>query len=528
MTPRGARCSAPVPSGWMTPVPSGTPTWSSSAGRCTASRSRACIADSPAARRIAVGVTVIDPADPAVTGFDVVLARDHGPSTSVRDLATAAVASARPVVPVTGVILTCGQGEYGNRRRHEAVTSQITGWLSLKACAPVPLETRLDIRDWRLCATAEAFMSLLARLDIVVTTRLHGLALALSAGVPPRRRPGGRRRQGDGAGPGLGLARHGACRAGRRSSAPRCPVGLVPVRGRPPGGPGLVRAARSRPAVPDGRPGCRHGTAVRCQTLPVNGRDRPIRSGGTSAAGIAAWGLAGMVTRAAGSRRAITTPRCGGKGQLVTRPPARHAGDGPVPLKRRGEYLRTGLRFKLRYLAVQRAVRVIVPTNAVADDAINVLGLPAERIVVIGEAAAPALVARVRRRGRGRARALRAARAATSCGSAGMRTPDPRKRVAALARAERSMPLVLVGPSARWATELPGVTLTGDGHRRRAGRDLHRRPRARVPQRRRGLRAAAGRGAGVRDAGGGVRRAGTARGARRSRAALRASATSTG
>ena len=102
----------------------------------------------------------------------------------MRDLATAAVASARPVVPVTGVILTCGQGEYGDRRRHEAVTSQITGWLSLKACAPVPLETRLDIRDWRLCATAEAFMSLLARLNIVITTRLHGLALALSAGVP--------------------------------------------------------------------------------------------------------------------------------------------------------------------------------------------------------------------------------------------------------------------------------------------------------------------------------------------------------
>jgi len=138
----------------------------------------------PGSRRIAIGVTVIDPADPAVTGFDLVLVRDHGPSTPVRDLATAAVASARPVVPVTGVILTCGQGEYGDRRRHEAVTSQITGWLNLKACAPVPLETRLDIRDWRLCSTAEAFMSLVARLDIVVTTRLHGLALALSAGVP--------------------------------------------------------------------------------------------------------------------------------------------------------------------------------------------------------------------------------------------------------------------------------------------------------------------------------------------------------
>ena len=65
-----------------------------------------------------------------------------------------------------------------------------------------------------------------------------------------------------------------------------------------------------------------------------------------------------------------------------------------VPLKRRGEYLRTGLRFKLRYLAVQRAVRVIVPTSAVADDVEAVLEIPRERIAVIPEAPAPALHAR--------------------------------------------------------------------------------------------------------------------------------------
>ncbi|HEX2017255.1 MAG TPA: hypothetical protein VGN69_11215, partial [Solirubrobacteraceae bacterium] len=38
-----------------------------------------------------------------------------------------------------------------------------------------------------------------------------------------------------------------------------------------------------------------------------------------------------------------------------------------TPLKRRSEYLRTGMRFRLRYLAVQRAMRVIVPTQSVAD-----------------------------------------------------------------------------------------------------------------------------------------------------------------
>jgi glycosyltransferase involved in cell wall biosynthesis len=114
----------------------------------------------------------------------------------------------------------------------------------------------------------------------------------------------------------------------------------------------------------------------------------------------------------------------------------------------------------MRYLAVQRAVRVIVPTNVVADDAINELGIPPERIVVIGEAVAPQLTPRP-------AEEVAAVRERYGLPDqylvwvGGLRTPDPRKRVAALARAKRSMPLVLVGPMARWARELPNVTLTG-------------------------------------------------------------------
>jgi glycosyltransferase involved in cell wall biosynthesis len=131
-----------------------------------------------------------------------------------------------------------------------------------------------------------------------------------------------------------------------------------------------------------------------------------------------------------------------------------------VPLKRRGEYLRSGVRFKLRYLAVQRAVRVIVPTNVVADDVMRMLEIPAERIVVIGEAAAPTL----------RPRPIEEVLAVRErfglpdtylLWVGGLRTPDPRKRVAGLARAARTMPLVLVGQTGRWARELPDVMLTG-------------------------------------------------------------------
>jgi len=131
-----------------------------------------------------------------------------------------------------------------------------------------------------------------------------------------------------------------------------------------------------------------------------------------------------------------------------------------IPLKRRGEYLRSGLRFRLRYLAVQRAVRVIVPTQAVAKDAVSHLEIPGDRLVVIPEAAAPTFHPRPEEE-------VDAVRERYGLPSeyllwvGGLKRPDPRKRVAALARTARTMPLVLVGQAGRWASELPDVTLTG-------------------------------------------------------------------
>ena len=132
-----------------------------------------------------------------------------------------------------------------------------------------------------------------------------------------------------------------------------------------------------------------------------------------------------------------------------------------IPLKRRGEYLRTGLRFRLRYLAVQRATRVIVPTAAVADDVVEGLRIPRERVAVIKEAPAPTFAPRPEAE-------VDAARERYGLPDSyllwvgGLRSPDPRKRVAELARAPRTMPLVLVGPASRWARELPAVTVTGE------------------------------------------------------------------
>jgi hypothetical protein len=132
--------------------------------------------------RIAVGTSVIAPGSPAVSGFHRVLARDASDTEPGRDLA--ARAPALPPRPVVGVVLTHGQHEYGGQRRHDQVAGAVTAWLAGKDCARLELDTRLDTRDWRLCATPAQFESVLTRLDLVVTDRLHGLVLALRAGVP--------------------------------------------------------------------------------------------------------------------------------------------------------------------------------------------------------------------------------------------------------------------------------------------------------------------------------------------------------
>jgi glycosyltransferase involved in cell wall biosynthesis len=131
-----------------------------------------------------------------------------------------------------------------------------------------------------------------------------------------------------------------------------------------------------------------------------------------------------------------------------------------VPLKRRSEYLRTGIRFRMRYLAVERSARVIVPSAVVAREVTEHLGLEPERLVVVHEAPAPLMhecstweIAAMRKRYRLPDDYL--------LWVGGLQTPDPRKRIAALAKAPRELPLVLVGATKPWAHELPDVTLTG-------------------------------------------------------------------
>lgn len=128
--------------------------------------------------------------------------------------------------------------------------------------------------------------------------------------------------------------------------------------------------------------------------------------------------------------------------------------------KRRSEHLRMSLRLRLRPLALQRAASVIVPTEAVAEDAVTHLRLDRGRVVVIPEAADSAMFPR----GPEELAAVR-----TRFGLperyllwvGGLQHPDPGTHIAKLAATPRDLPLVLVGPTRPWAHELPDVTLTG-------------------------------------------------------------------
>jgi glycosyltransferase involved in cell wall biosynthesis len=133
---------------------------------------------------------------------------------------------------------------------------------------------------------------------------------------------------------------------------------------------------------------------------------------------------------------------------------------GLAALKRPSEHLRTGLRQRMRMLAAQRAAAVIVPTNAVAADAVTELGIEPERISVIAEAADAGMYPRS-------ADEIEATRARFGLPQeylvwvGGLQHPDPSRHVGELAAGSRELPLVLVGSTRPWAHELPNVTLTG-------------------------------------------------------------------
>jgi hypothetical protein len=131
----------------------------------------------PHCQKVGVNLSMIDPLD-VWNPFDLLLERDS--SATVRpDLAFAAN---QKLVPVVGVLLVHPQKEY-QKAMHGEANSAIRRLTETREMAVVNIDTRLDVNGNGLRTPAE-IESLIARMDLVLTTRLHGLVLALKNGVP--------------------------------------------------------------------------------------------------------------------------------------------------------------------------------------------------------------------------------------------------------------------------------------------------------------------------------------------------------
>lgn len=111
--------------------------------------------------------------------FNLLLERDSS-ATARPDLV---FMTSQPRVPVVGLVLVHPQPEYRERGRHAEANRALQELLASRELVVVPIDTRLDDNQVRLRTPAEV-ESLIARMDAIVTTRLHGMVLALKNGVP--------------------------------------------------------------------------------------------------------------------------------------------------------------------------------------------------------------------------------------------------------------------------------------------------------------------------------------------------------
>jgi hypothetical protein len=92
-------------------------------------------------------------------------------------------ASQQTKVPVVGIIVVEPQHEYKDKDKNDVVNAAIERLVASKEMVCVPIDTRLDPNRTHLRNAVEV-ESLIARMDLVITTRLHGTVLAIKNGVP--------------------------------------------------------------------------------------------------------------------------------------------------------------------------------------------------------------------------------------------------------------------------------------------------------------------------------------------------------
>ncbi|MBW4611989.1 MAG: polysaccharide pyruvyl transferase family protein [Desmonostoc vinosum HA7617-LM4] len=130
-------------------------------------------------RLIGLDLSMFEPLD-VWNPFDVILERDS-PACSRPDIS---LLSGQAKVPVVGIILVEPQHEYKNKDKYRVANAAVERLIASREMVAVPIDTRLDPNATNLRTAAEV-ETLISRMDLVVTTRLHGTVLAIKNGVPP-------------------------------------------------------------------------------------------------------------------------------------------------------------------------------------------------------------------------------------------------------------------------------------------------------------------------------------------------------
>ena len=112
--------------------------------------------------------------------FDLLLERDSS-RTSNPDLV---FLSKTNNVPVVGLVLVEPQKEYKNKARHKEANEIIYKLLERYHCAVIPIDTRLDVPNKGGLNSPQEIESTISKMDVIVTTRLHGMVMGLKNGIP--------------------------------------------------------------------------------------------------------------------------------------------------------------------------------------------------------------------------------------------------------------------------------------------------------------------------------------------------------
>ena len=130
--------------------------------------------------RIGVNLTMIEPTDDW-NPFHLLIERDS--DRAVRpDISFLQRPTTRPVV---GLCIIERQREYGSLQRHAAAVSMLRELVQVRDLSAVSIDTRWPAhRNSGGLASAAQVSSVIGRMDVLLTNRLHGLVYGLKTGVP--------------------------------------------------------------------------------------------------------------------------------------------------------------------------------------------------------------------------------------------------------------------------------------------------------------------------------------------------------